>query len=236
MSEFNLATFSKDTPNKISDEIIVARNHTLTKIDSNYWSRAVADEPFDAKVGGKKIFCVHVHDLQNSDLMIGFTASEALDVKKYGFFGQNTFSGAGLDLQNGELLYTGSMSHRIIDRDITRNTSEIIAILTVSQNGNKKEIRFLCDGHETKLADVSAFLEGDAFFAAVCMIEKSQKVTTIPIDQIKTRTPEIENLINEYQLQQYVANSFPQVLELESVLLQQQQIQLRAVIALMNKN
>ncbi len=36
-------------------------------------------------------------------------------------------------------------------------------------------------------------------FPAICFYDKNQQITTIPIDQIKTRTPEIENLIKEHQ-------------------------------------
>jgi hypothetical protein len=38
-------------------------------------------------------------------------------------------------------------------------------------------------------------------FPAICLCDITQQVTTIPIDQIKTRTPEIESLIKEYQQQ-----------------------------------
>ena len=44
-------------------------------------------------------------------------------------------------------------------------------------------------------------------FPAICFYEKNQQVTTIPIDEIKTRTPEIENLIKEYQQQRNNQNN-----------------------------
>ncbi len=45
-------------------------------------------------------------------------------------------------------------------------------------------------------------------FPAICLCQRNQQITTIPIDQVKTRTPEIENLIKEYQEQQ-VKNQIP---------------------------
>ncbi len=39
-------------------------------------------------------------------------------------------------------------------------------------------------------------------FPAISLLCENQQITTIPIDQIKKRTPEIKNLIKEYQQQQ----------------------------------
>jgi hypothetical protein len=83
-----------------------------------------------------------------------------------------------------------------------KKTKEIIVVLTISNNGATKEIRFLCDGNETKSTNVSEYLTGDWLFPAISLVNVKQQITTIPIDQIKTRTPEIENLVKEYQEQQ----------------------------------
>ena len=91
--------------------------------------------------------------------------------------------------------------HNVINKEISKKAKEIIVILTTSNNGKKKEIRFLCDGEETKSSDVSEHLKGDRLFPAICLYWKDQQVTTITIDQIKIRTPEIEELIKESQEQ-----------------------------------
>ncbi len=78
-------------------------------------------------------------------------------------------------------------------------------------------------------------------FPAICLWDKNQQqVTTIPIHEIKTRTPEIENLIKEYREEQkeaerdrFTLNVLQQVLELQHVFLQQAEIQIRAVMAKM---
>jgi hypothetical protein len=124
---------------------------------------------------------------------------ETFDSSELAYFG-NGLDGCGLSLSEG-LLWVTEDNHDIIDKEISNKAKEVIVILTVSNNGKTKEIRFLCDGKETKSTDVSKFLKGDFVFPAICLGSKNQQITTIPIDQIKTRTPEIENLIKEYQQQ-----------------------------------
>jgi hypothetical protein len=95
--------------------------------------------------------------------------------------------------------------------------NEIIVILTISNNGKKKEIRLLCDGKESESSDVSEILKGDVLFPAIALWTENQQVTTIPIDQIKTRTPEIENLSKEYQEQQKEREAVANHINIEEV-------------------
>jgi hypothetical protein len=201
MSSFIVPPFSKNIPNKIGEGINVSGKNTLIKTDTTYRA-AIADEPIEAKVDGKKMFCVRVNDSEaNSDMMIGFTTMETFDSNKSALFGWNGFSGCGMVLETGCLRYQVNKCHKIINEEISSKSKEIIVILTISNSGKKKEIRFLCDGNETKSTVVSEFFDGDPLFPAICLSDKNQQITTIPIDQIKIRTPEIENLIKEYQQQ-----------------------------------
>jgi hypothetical protein len=194
MSSFVLPSFSKNIPNKIGRYVNVSEKNTLISTH-DFWRFAIADESIDAKVDGKKFFCARVVD---SSVMIGFTPMETFDSKKEAYFGFNDFTGCGLRLDKGDLRYPINKSHNIIDKTISEKAAEIIVILTISNNGTKKEIRFLCDGNETATSDVSEILNGDRLFPAISSFWKNQPVTTIPIDQIETRTPEIENFIKEY--------------------------------------
>jgi hypothetical protein len=187
-------SFSTDAPNKIGNGIEVSGKNTLImKADS--YRVAIADEPIDAKVNGKKMFCVRVDNAVDSYIMIGFTPMETFDSNKRAYFGINGFNGCGLHLYTGDLYYPIMKAHNIIDNEISSNAKEIIVILTISNNGKKKEIQFLCDGKESHSFDVSKFLKGDRVFPAICLSDKNQQVTTIPIDQIKTRTPAVERLL-----------------------------------------
>jgi hypothetical protein len=202
MTSFILPSFSKNTRNKIGKYVHVSGKNTLFKTIGG-WRVAIADEPLDAKVDGKKFFCVRVDDAGIYSLItIGFTPMETFDSNKNGYFGEYGFTGCGINLYNGYLCYPGSKYHNIIDRETSSKSKEVIVILTISSNGKKKEIRFICDGKETQSSDVSEHLNGDFFFPAISLYDKNQQVTTIPIEEIKTRTPEIENLIKEYQQQQ----------------------------------
>jgi hypothetical protein len=204
-------SFSKNTPNKIGEGIKVSGRNTLIKTDDNGYRVSIADEPIDAKVDGKKFFCVRVENAgPDSRMMFGFTPMETFDSKRRAYFG-NGFSGAGIGLFggkiwfgamyffNGDLWYPDNKHRNIIYEGISKKAKEIIVILTISNNGKKKVIRFLVDGVESKTTDVSEYLEGNRLFPAICMRWKNQQVTTIPIDKIEIRTPEIENLIKEQQ-------------------------------------
>ncbi len=197
------APFSKDTPDKIVNGIDVSGKNTLISTTAAY-NIAIADEPIDAKVDGKKMFCVRVDENAGSHaiMMIGFTPRETFHSTKEAFFGYHGFTGCGIFLFTGDLRYPVDKHHNIINNEISDKAKEVIVILTISNNGKKKEIRFLCDGHESKSKDVSKHLEGDFLFPAIVLGSRGQQVTTIPLDQLKTRTPEIEELIKEYQQQQ----------------------------------
>jgi hypothetical protein len=196
MSSLILPSFSIDTPNKIGDEIKVSGKNTLIKIGYLY-SVGIADDPIDAKIDGKKFFCVRVDNAVDSLIMIGFTPMETFDSMEEVFFGHNGFNGCGMDLYGGNLWYPVNEYHKIIDDKISQKAREIIVILTVSNNGQKKEIRFLCDGKESRSSDVSKHLQGDRLFPAISLYAANQQITTIPIDQIKKRTPAVVRLLCE---------------------------------------
>jgi hypothetical protein len=201
-------SFSQNTPNKIGNGIKVSGKNTLMKTEGeNGFRVAIADEPFDAKVDGKKMFCVRVDDAGlNSDMMIGFTPMDTFDSNTTAYFGSKDF-GCGLLVGIGYLYSPVNKNHNIINKEISKKAKEIIAVLTVSNNGKKKEIRFFCDGKESKSTDVSEHLNGDLVFPAICLRGKNDQVTTISIDQIQTRTPAIENLTKEYQQQKNNQNN-----------------------------
>jgi hypothetical protein len=224
MTSLILPSFSKDTPNKIGKGIDVSGKNTLIKTGRNGYRVAIANEPIDAQFDGKKMFCVRVDNSGGphyTHIMIGFTPLETFHSKSEAYFGENGFTGCGMSLNEGDLCYLGTQCHDIIDWEISKKAKETIAILTISNSGKKKEIRFLCDGKESQSSDVSEILKGDLLFPAICLCERNQQVTTIPIDQIKTRTPEIENLIKEYQQQRKNHISIEEVKQARHGLLKQ---------------
>ncbi len=171
--------------------------------------------------------------------MFGFSPMETFDSKKDAHFGLNNFTGAGLALHWGTLHYSVEKHHNIIDQNTSDASEEIVVILTISNYGTKKEIRFLCDGKETATSDVSLHLNGDRLYPAICLGSENQQITTIPIDQLKIRTPKTDELIKEYhqqqqqQKQRFISISLQQTISLQRVLLHQQEIFIRAMIAKM---
>ncbi len=97
MSSLIFLPFSKNTPNKIGNGIKVSGTNTLLKTENDdHWRIAIADEPIDAKVDGKKLFCVRVDNAEDySCMMIGFTPMETFDLNTTACFGWNGFTGCG---------------------------------------------------------------------------------------------------------------------------------------------
>jgi hypothetical protein len=158
--------------------------------------------------------------------LLRLNISETFDSKNEGCFGNKDFTGAGIFLNTGFLWYPDQGDHIIIDKEISKKAKEIIVILTISNNGTKKEIRFLCDGKESVSSDVSEVFNGDFLFPTIVLGDENQQVTTIPFDQIKTRTPEIERLIFESEREQQCRF---QLEELTRIFLQQHRILLRGL-------
>ncbi len=175
-------SFSKNVPDKISSKINVQEKKTLLNLDTtNWWRIAIADEPIDAKVDGQKSYCVRIDNAgDKTDLAIGFTPMETFASFEKGTFGLSGFTGCGCLLETGNLQIPfqnsdgqkGQKNLNIVDKEISKKAREIIVILTVSENGTKKEIRFLCDGVETKSTDVSEHLKEDFLYPAIVLSEK----------------------------------------------------------------
>ncbi len=82
-------SFSPNIPNKIRKGIEVSGRNTLIKTGHN-WCLAIADEPIDVKVDGKKMFCVRVDNAARYLRMaFGFTSMETFGTNKYAYFGHN---------------------------------------------------------------------------------------------------------------------------------------------------
>ncbi len=141
----NPPTFSNETPNKIGNGIEVLGKNTLMNTNTDLELRvAIADEPINAKVDGKKIFCVSVQSSREEQrfgfMMIGLTTVETFDSTLQARF-EGGLSGVGLGLCWGHF-FDPEKQTNIINRDFSMKANEIIVILTVSNNGEKKEIRF----------------------------------------------------------------------------------------------
>ncbi len=209
---FFCPSFSKNSPNKIGVGIdVVYGKHTLVQRLDDFHV-AIADEPIDAKVDGTKIFVVRVENVGSDNyynMMVGFTSLQTFDSNKKPVIASDGFTACGFSMLDGNLQFPALFGNRphspirqsqnIIDSEISRKSKEIIVILETRNNGKNKEIRFLCDGNKTKSSDVSEYLKGDLLFPAICLGSEKQQVTTIPIDQIKKRTPEINRLILKLQ-------------------------------------
>src|SRR3989338_7157968 len=73
---------------------------------------------------------------------------------------------------------------------------------TISNNGTKKEVQWIVDGNEGAVLDCTnekkGFGNGDIFIPCVSLGARGQQVTTIPFDQVTSRSPKIEQLRKLY--------------------------------------
>src|SRR3989338_5630569 len=104
------------------------------------------------------------------------------------------FGGNGLDDIN--------WSQNYLDANITNKAKEVITIFTISNNGAKKEIQFIVDGNEGPVheCDKKHFENGGDVIFPVATLEKvDQKLKFIPFDQVKSRSPKIDELMKEFK-------------------------------------
>jgi len=95
---------------------------------------------------------------------------------------------------------------------ITLKAKEIISILTISNEGAKKEVQFIIDGHEGPVheCDKKHFENGgNQIFPVVTLFSKDQKLEFISLDQVKYRSPKIAELMNEFNKLKSVPSSAP---------------------------
>jgi hypothetical protein len=170
-TRFIVPTFNKSTPNKIGEEIDVSGKNTLIETENDCFRVAIAEESIDANVDGRHLFCARVENAgRYVGLEFGFNPLETFDSNESPFFANNGFRGCVVNLFSGSLCYPVAQCRDVIDDKISNKAKEIIVILTISNNGKKKEIRFLFDGKESKSTDVSKFLNGDFLYPAICLV------------------------------------------------------------------
>jgi hypothetical protein len=201
---FPVPTFNKNIKNKISDDIEVSGKNTLIKKRDELlrisWSPAIAEVGFSSSVDGERVVCLRVQGFFPW-IRIGFTSNETFDLK-------SCLAGFSLDLFYGRLQSTSEASPSILGVIApyeSYDSQEIILILKTSDNGRKKEIRFLyrrgTTVHTTGAYNVSSCLPGDECFLAIWFSNYNVQITTITIEEIEIRNPEIELFIKDYQEQ-----------------------------------
>jgi hypothetical protein len=140
-TEFLPGSFSMNTPNKIGDGIDVPAANSLKRtLDGTRYRVAIANEAIDAKIDAKKVLCLRVDNLIDARIHIGFTLTETFDSNAEGYFGLENFTGAGLNLSSGNLTFPIQNTSKIMNEDLSKTAKEIIVILTISNNGAKKEV------------------------------------------------------------------------------------------------
>jgi hypothetical protein len=171
--------------------VTASDKHTLTHNVASQPRKTTANESIPTNVDG-----VHVCAFQLT------RASAAASNEMFGITtAQSTSSwlvdGIALYVVNGSQYPSGG---NIIGANISTVAKEIVVVFTVSNNGAKKEIKFIVDGNSSTTQDVTAnFNNAAQVFSAVVTYEINNKITSISFSQLVTRTGEIATLMKEYE-------------------------------------
>ena len=93
--------------------------------------------------------------------------------------------------------YPGDIAY--LSSGITKKAKEIISILIISNNGRKKEVQWIVDGSEGPIHDVSYDFEtANEMFPSISFCSQHDHLRMIPLDQVKSTSPKIEQLKKEF--------------------------------------
>src|SRR3989338_2100903 len=236
---FLVSDFDDKMPNKINNNVSVESKNSLSVTSAPLPLPAIATNGFPLNKDGVYVYVTRIDNIGSGHLFVGFTDKATYDSTKSGAPGDewagHGFSGTSLFCFYGKR-YPGRVHY--LDRNITADSKEIISILTISNNGTKKEVQWIVDGNEGPVQDCmndkKGFGNGDEIFPCLSLRSDDQQVTTIPFDQVKSRSPKIEQLLKEYSSnhQSQAANNINQNREQQndnddSALVITQQVHLR---------
>ena len=189
---FLVPDFDKNVPNKIYQEIEVKSKNTLS-LKSREWTSVIASNGFPSKKDGVYVYVTRIDESENGVLTLGFTDSATYDSMT------DVFPDGTSLYCSGGFRFPGRIDY--LPEDITAEAKEIISILIISNDGAKKEVQWIVDGNEGPVHDCTTekngFGNGREIFPCVSFASAGQ-VTTIPFDQVKSRSPKIDQLMQEF--------------------------------------
>src|SRR3989338_8172453 len=196
---FLVPDFDSNILNKINQNVEVTSKNVLSIKEASDWYSAIATNGFPSKKDGVYVYVTRIDNIGNASLNVGFTDMATYDSTKDGAPGHK-FSGTSLNCFTGNR-WPGYVNY-LLSINITRKAKEIISILTISNNGTKKAVQWIVDGNEGLVVECTneekGFGNGDEIFPCVSFGAKGQQVTMIPLDQGKSRSPKIDQLMQEF--------------------------------------
>ena len=190
---FFVPDFSKNIPNKVGRNLEVKSKNTLSSRNYGFLP-AIAVNGFPSKKDGVYVYVTKIDDNRDRGLYVGFTDMRTYDSTIYGTPGDE-ISGTSLNCGSGNRL-PGPVEYLPYASKAKR---EVISILIISNKGTKKEVQWILDGTEGPVQDCTKCLgNGDEIFPCISFASQGQQVTTIPFDQVKSRSPKIDQLMQEF--------------------------------------
>src|SRR3989338_1629715 len=151
---FLVPDFNKNIPNKINQNVEVKSKNILSIKEAPEYHSAIATNGFPPKKDGVFVYVTRINNIGNGDVMVGFTDMATYDSTEEGFPGEE-LSGTSFYCWGGKR-YPGGADY--LPRNI--KAEEIISVLTISNNGAKKEVQWIVDGNEGPVRDCTKDKDG----------------------------------------------------------------------------
>lgn len=195
--KFLVPDFNKSTKNKVNDRIDVVSPTSLVHNDNEgKCCPAFSSNGFPASVDGTHVVAMKVVVKKNANFLVGFTDTKTFDSKSFGFVGGEGISGTSLHFSSG-YRYPGMV--RYLPKQITAKAKEVVSVLTISESGKTKKIQWVVDSNDGPVQDCSNhFGKGNELLCGVSLSRIGQKVAFIPFDQVKSRSPKIDELMKVF--------------------------------------
>lgn len=214
---FHLPSFTKREKDKVNTKIDLPSEHFLVSRGTRCSVPAISSRLTSTTTDGTHIFVAYLEAILSSAtttrsedkayIYIGFTSTKNYDSEANDMYpGARGLNGSGLFISDGRLFGGDGTqwSKEYFPSEITRNSKEIIAILTVSENGTRRSIQFVADGNEgpvveLKRSDFENRYGSDEIFAVVNFRDRDQKIQIIPFHEVKSRSSKIDQLMREFE-------------------------------------
>lgn len=207
----HVPSFSATAASKVNKLIAVPSPHHLVRLASATHVPAIAEEPIPASVDGTHIFVTCIDDFAGfASINVGFTSTGNFDsdIELPTSPGWGQLNGVCLYLNDGDLHGGTGDQYDKWDRayfslgTVSKVAVEVISVLTISDNGATRSVQFIVDGHDGPVyqcarTDFENRNGGSEIFPVVTLGRVNQAVHIIPFDQVKSKSPRIQELIHQ---------------------------------------
>lgn len=181
-------SFNKKIQGRVHKSIALPDPNTLVVEEHTAMLRpAIATSGFRADEDGTYIFAAVVPPYTR--FAVGFTDTSEImtSSNQESCPGNGGMPGVSLEGPSGR---RHPASAAYFENAFMRTVSEIVSILTISENGAKKTVQWIAGGREGPVIDCSTNFQGDdIIFPCICLGNDGKQAQTVPIAQLTLMSP-----------------------------------------------